>query len=289
MGFIGFKNDRLTVKSIKIFKNTPAWELVKAVDKENIAKINEIIKRKPDLVNYKEPIYGTTLLMRAISSEKYSSTKALLDHHANPNIIANTGSSALFRAVSHSWYDSKASDDPKYLKLLLKHNGNPNLIYCAPKVDKETSPIECGTSLLMHAVSRSFLKTRLLIEAGADIQYKTKTGKTASVVALMMKDIDAAYHLIVEKNADITAPYYFYSLTDNTIIEIDKPHYPVDLLLDWIYEISSNEYSKKMAIVQQFKNQGVDYFERKDKISTLTLNRIKKLHPNDWEEFINKY
>jgi hypothetical protein len=59
------------------------------------------------------------------------------------------------------------------------------------------------------------------------------------------------------------------------------------MLRDWTIELESEEYKMKMTIVKEFANQGVNYWDTKT--SNSTLEHIKKLHPNDWEEYIKKY
>jgi ankyrin repeat protein len=281
--------EELTVQDIEIFKETIAWELVQAVDENDVFEIKSILKQNPKLVNFQDPIFETTALMWAVGAEKYESAKALLDNGANPNLISKTGTTALFRAISFSWDDTEVNEDPKFVKLLLDYKADPNINYCSSKIEGQTDPIECGTSPLMHSVSRGLEKAKLLVNAGASLNYKTETGKTASTEALLMKDVNTAYFLIVEKKAKIADPYYFYDIIDDTIIDKEKPHYPVDLLLDWNFEIGSEDYNKKMMIVKEFQKQGVNYSERKKNISKRMLYNIKETHPSDWEQYIKEY
>lgn len=284
------KLEDLTVRDIELFKNTPAWELAKAVDKQKTSTIKTILTKNPKLADFQEPIFGTTLLMRAVSSEKYKSVKALLENGANPNIAARIGSLALFRAISYSWYDSEYNTDAKFVKLLLEYGADPNLSFCSPVEPGHTKPYECGKSPLMHAVSRSLKKTKVLVEAEADINYKTQLGTTAAINALKMVAVDAAYYLIVEKKAKVSDPFYYYGYgKDKSVINYAKPHYPVDLLYHWVYKLDTEEYRKKMVIVQEFKKQGIDYFDSSRKIPKGRLNQIKKLYPDNWEEILEKY
>jgi hypothetical protein len=281
--------EELTIQNIEIFKKTIAWDLVQAVDENDISEIKSILNQNPKLVNFQDPIFGTTVLMWAVSSEKYDAAKALLDNGANPNIISKIRTTALFEAISFAWNDTKANDDPKFVKLLLDYKADPNINYCSPKIEGQTDPIECGTSPLMHSVSRGFEKVKLLANAGAEIDYKTKSGNTASYQALLMEDVNSAHFLIVEKKAKITEPVYSFSFNDADTIDVSKPHYPVDLLLDWTFEINSSDYQKKKEIIATFKNQGIDYERRKANISNLILRKIKKMHPTDWEQYIKEY
>lgn len=284
-------NKKINFESIMIFKDTPAWDLAKAVDKENLSKIKRIIEKDSTLLDYQEPRYGMTVLMRAIATEKYNSTKALLQLGANPNSKAYSGLTVLSYAVSFSWYDRRANQNPRFVKLLLEYGADPNVPYPTRTVEAVGYTIQYWYSPLMDATGIE--KAKLLVEYGADINYKTELHETAAIVALRMGSIfgrdEVAYYLIVEKKAKITDPYFFYSLTSDTI-EWSKPLYPVDLLVEnWYFDIGTEQHRRKMAIVDEFKRQGIDYAERKNNISEIMLRHIKINHPKDWKTFIEQY
>jgi hypothetical protein len=79
----------ISKESINIFKNTEAWDLAVAVNKQNIRKIEKIAERNPGLLNFQDSYYRVTLLMWAVAMEKYESAEALLKCGADPNIIAD--------------------------------------------------------------------------------------------------------------------------------------------------------------------------------------------------------
>jgi len=281
------KDEKLTVKDIEIFKDTPAWALAKALEKSDLRKAKEMLSDNRDLANYQDPEFGTTLLMRAISTENYKAVEFLLQNGANPNIVAKIGTTALFRAVSHSWKDVTANTDPRFVKIMLEYGADPNINYCSPKIEGQTDPIECGTSPLMHATQRGFEKVKLLAETGAEIDYKNELGKTAAIKALLNEKADVAHYLIVEKKAKVNEPYYFYNLFDRTKINYEKPHYPIELLENWLFELGSEEHKLKMEIVEEFKRQGQDYWSMEK--HPKTVERIKKIHPDNWQEYLEKY
>jgi ankyrin repeat protein len=277
------------MQDIKIFQDTPVWELAQAVEREDEPTIKRDLNKNISLINYQDPHWGITLLIRAIGTDKFRSAQALLDCGTNPNVISKGGNTALMEAISYRWNDTDANDDPKYVKLLLDYGADPNIQYCPPKERGISDVIEYGSSPLIYSISMGFDKVKLLVESGAEVNYKTKLGTTAAIKALLLNDLKSAYYLIVEKKAKVASPYYYYSLTNDTVIEKDNPHYPIDLLLDWTYEIGSSNYQKKMMIVQEFKKQGIDYNRSKKNISNLILRKIKKNHPIDWQEYLEKY
>lgn len=282
------KDEKLNVQSVEIFKDTPVWDLTIALENHKFELATELIsKSNLDLVNFLDPYFGTTLLMRAISTENYDAVELLLKNGAKPNIISKGGETALFRAIFYSWYDNDFNQDPKYVKIMLKFGADPNLLYCAPKEEGVIDPIECGTSPLIQAVSNGIEKVKLLVEAGADINYKTKTGKTAAIKALTRIKVEIAAYLIVENKAKVSDPYFYYNFPERSEVDYKKPFFPINSLEKWFFELDSKEHRMKMDIVEEFKRQGQDYWsiEKHPK----TIERIKKIYPNSWQEYLDRY
>ena len=288
------------IDSVKIYQNTPVWELAQAVKSQNTRKISSIAKDSPDILNYQDPVYGTTLLFWAVGMEKYKSAEALLKAGADPDIISTyEGGTALYRAAGYSFIDTQAKKDPKYVKLLLEYGADPNIGYVGGHNSQITEingiPVvdatEIGTTPLMQSIGCGIEKTKALVEAGADIDTKTeKTEMTAASTALLsgvMSDArETAHYLIVEKKADITQPYYLSGKYNIAQQNSNDQFFPVDLLRDWISELDSEEYQLKMEIVEEFARQGEDYWVTE--IPQKRLEQIQKLYPDTWEEYILK-
>jgi uncharacterized protein len=170
---------------------------------------------------------------------------------------------------------------------LLEHGADPNIPYCPIERPGTTNSIECGTSPLMNAAGTSLERVIALVEGGVEINYKTKSGRTAAIESLLMEKVDIAHYLIVEKKSKVAYPFYYYSLKIDTLLEYDKPHYPIEFLEDWLFPLNSKEHKMKMEIVEEFKKQGQDYWSREKHPET--IKRIKKIHPNNWEEYLKKY
>ncbi|WP_199884113.1 ankyrin repeat domain-containing protein [Anaerosinus massiliensis] len=279
--------------NINIFKDTPVWELAVAVKEQKTVTIEKLAKDKPELLNYQEPKYKLTLLLWAIGMEKYDAAEALLKCGADPNIASvryetYSEETPLSIAANFSWVDNVAKDDPKYVKLLLKYGADPNWSYIGHE-----HGIEPGTSILMQSIGCGIEKTKALVEAGADINHKTKSGETAAVQALRiggpnstLEAMKYAHYLIVEKKAEVSE-FYYSSIKANDDKEANKKFFPVNILRDWIGDIGSQKYKLKMEIVEEFARQGVNYWDTK--IPSDRLQQIKKIHPDNWQEFIKQY
>lgn len=271
------------------WKNTPAWELAKAVRDEDISKIKKIAIENPQLLNSVEPVEKSPLIRWCVGMEKYDSLKALLENGADPNVATIYGKTALYEAAGFSWVDTLAKQDAKYVKLLLKYGADPNIYF---KGGEPGYTYEAGNSPLIESIGCGIEKTKALVEAGADINHKTISKTTAAIIALLrggpnstLEGLEYARYLIVYKKASIKEPYL-----RRFIMPGDNPNdnfYPINLLRNWIYPLDSKEYKIKMEIVKEFKRQGVDYWETK--IPKYTLETIKEQYPNTWKEYIKKY
>lgn len=277
-----------TITNINIYKGTPVWELAMAVKNQNTKAIERITKKDPNLLNYQEPKFGATLLLWAVGMEKYESVDTLLKCGADPDIVTTEGETPLFIAAGYSWVDNDSKKDPKYVKLLLHYGADPNINY----IGSEKTIIEPGLSPLMHSIRSGIEKTKALVEAGADINYKTKTGTTAAIKALgvggpnaTLEGMQYAYYLIVEKKAKVIDPFYRRETYGNE--DPSEKFFPVNILRDWVYALDSEKYKIKVEIVEEFARQGVNYWDTE--INKNTLEQIKKRYPDTWEEYIKKY
>lgn len=284
-------NSKYLLTNINIYRNTPAWDLALAVEDERTSAIEKITKNNPELLNYQDPKYGATLLLWSVGMEKYNSAETLLKCGADPNIETTTdGETPLFLATGYSWVDNEYKKDPKYVKLLLGYGADPNKNY----IGHDHDVLETGTSPLMNSIGCGIEKTKALVEGGADINYKTKSGYTAAIVALQIggsydtvEAMQYSFYLITEKKAKINEPHY---RPENVTMPNDNSNdkfYPVDILRNWTPKLDSEGYKMKMEIVDEFARQGVNYWDTK--IPKDILAQIKKIYPDTWEEYMKKY
>ena len=111
---------------------------------------------------------------------------------------------------------------------------------------------------LSAAVFSSFEKVKLLVDAGANINYATSTANCAIENCMIHDRMDIMLYLL-QKGADYRRKF--------TEIDLDKPDYPtfeVDILYELrkcVYPIGSKAYNEKMKVVNFLKEEGIRLLE----------------------------
>lgn len=270
----------LTGDDYRLFQNTPAWELAKAVQDENKKKIDEIVVKDPKLINYQYPIYGNTLLKLTIMNQQMKSFKVLLANKADINIHDTfDGTSAIIEACSFKQYDIK------FVEILLQNGANVN--------DVETGERRQGNSTrftpLMAAVKTGKLNVvKLLISKGAIINYKNEFNQTAFSESIKIECYNVSLYLL-QKGADYKQPISYRPKDDSADYKPAdyKPIYLVDVLREDFFEFDTDKYKFKMQIVDFLKNKGIDY--RSTPIPEYIKKKAQEKYPKNWREYLEKY
>ena len=240
----------------RLYKHTPAWSLAKAVEDEDTTEISKQVLQMHISVDYRDPEYKQTLLMLATRTNKIESVKKLLELGANPNAHDDStkyfGESAVLLACRFTRPSSKILD------LLLKYGGNPNSTACGVQENGLGEIVPIRDFALSAAVFSSFEKVKLLVDAGANINYATSTENCAIENCMIFDRMDIMLYLL-QKGADYRRKF--------KEIDLDKPDYPtfeVDILYKLrkcVYPIGSKEYTDKMKVVNFLKKKGLDYWK----------------------------
>ncbi len=256
----------------RLFQDTPAWTLAKAVEDEDITVIKREVMTKGIRPDYREQKYGGTLLMIAIRNDRFKSAKALLELGANPN-LGNK-----YRGTSAMIFASKAKS-PKYLKLLLEHKGDPNSIEAAPTKEGDRSRETALIAAISYLNDNSLEKVKLLVEAGADINYVTKGQlKSALSTAMILDRMDVVLYLL-QKGANYEKALYIMSNGHKVYI--------LEGLRCCMFDLNSRQHLLKKQIVYFLKSKGLDYY--KEPIPERILKKIKERLPDNWKNYIEKY
>lgn len=186
--------EKMTGRNIRLWQDTPAWELAKAVRAGNTSRVNEILLKDRINIDYREPKYGQSLLFWAIWHNKTDMVQFLLSKGANPNL--------------HDYFDGQSpitlaagyyGEDIKMLKLLLEYGGDPN-DYTLDS-DSVTGMRSMSTPLI-NAAANDLEKVKLLIKAGADINLAVEPGQPPLFRAIMNNRADVIRYLVIDQKAD---------------------------------------------------------------------------------------
>lgn len=236
-----------SVTNVKIFENTNAFELAKAVKNQQVSAIKKIYQTNPEYVLIEDPYFNLTVLHWAVGMEKYSSVKCLLELGVNPNLKSSeTDMTPLYIAAGKSFKSILPGSSTRFVKLLLQYHANPNINI--KKITLPTIVVDGGEiispSLLYSENSplmaaSSFDKIQLLIEEGhADVNYRKSNGTSILSLALLNRDFELAYYLLLECNA-----------------KIEKKE--IDAFNRISVKENSKNYSKYMIIRELFKQYGL--------------------------------
>lgn len=269
--------------NIKIYKDTPVYDLARAINQNDEKKIVKILNKNTEFLDYKEDVWDMPLLLWAVGNNKYKAAEILLKYGADPNIQSSvTGEFPLYRASGMFWQTSSFNQGTEFVKLLLDYGADIN----KPKYSKEVFNEPNGTTSLMEACKcMCYDNVRLLVENGADINLTNEFWQCAAQYAMQVFRVnqDIAKYLIAEKHCIVTRPYKIKMDSEN------KNHYLKDMLKTsmFMFPLNSKAYKIKMEIVKEFENQGVKY--ESITIPDITLSEIKEHYPNNWEEYIKKF
>jgi hypothetical protein len=261
--------DKLLGYDYRLFQNTPAWELAKAVWDEDKKKINEIVAKDPNLINYQEPKYGKTLLILTVMNQQMKSFKVLLANKADISIHDNySGTSALIEACSFEQYNTK------FAEILIQNGANVNDV----QTDTE-DPDKVKTALMKAATTGKLDMVKLLVENGADLNYMNEYKQSALSQSIIQRNYDIIIYLL-NQGVDYKLP-----ITYNE--EQNKTYYLVDKLRFHMLDLGSSEYKLKMEIVSFLRDKGIEY---KDvPIPEYVIEKAQEDYPNSWKEYLEKY
>lgn len=244
----------LTGRDYRLFQNTPAWELAKAVEDENTKKIDKIVSENPEIINYQESKYGNTLLMLTIMNQQLKPFKALLKRGADVN-IHNTfdGTSSLIKACSSKFYNIT------FVKMLIEYGADVNDVEIGERRKENGTRL---TPLIAASRTGRLDLVRFLVSKGADVNYQNEFGQSALSKSVMVDEYKVAYYLL-QNGADYNRPIYYRFDNSVPIEKRDpkdkgKPMYLWDVLKEDLSEFGTSEYKYKMLII--------DFLKSKDKV-----------------------
>ncbi|HNX52235.1 MAG TPA: ankyrin repeat domain-containing protein [Pontiellaceae bacterium] len=155
-------------------------ELAQAADRGNVSRIKDLVKKGGDVNAQGKD--GITPLLWALIKQNEKGLQALLEQGADPNIITTRANGEKF-SVLHL---AAIMENPDYLRLALEHGGNPNLV----------DPDSGKTPVYEAIMNRRRENIDLLIAAGANLNFKDRTGQTPAMIAAGLSQYDVVYEMI---------------------------------------------------------------------------------------------
>jgi hypothetical protein len=271
----------LTGSDYRLFQETPAWELAKAVQDGNEERIEELINKDPKIINYQEPKYGSTLLILTVMNQQMKSLKILLKNKADVS-IHNTydGASAIIEASSSKYYDTD------FAKILLQNGANVNDI----QINRKESG-KANTPLIRAAKVGAFDLVELLVKNGANINYQNLSKQSALSESAIRDHYKISLYLL-QNGADYRRPIFYrpdYSIPyeKQDPAEVGEPIFLVDLLREDLFGLLTFEHRDKMKIVDFLKSKGIDY--RASPIPDYIEKSVKEKYPDSWQDYLKRY
>lgn len=269
----------LTYGDYRLFQNTPAWDLAKAVQDENEGEINKILSKDKKLINYQEPKYGNTLLTLTIINQQMKPFKVLLDNNAEVN-IHNTydGTSPLIQSCMFKSYDSE------FAKILIERKANVNDVEVGKRREGNSTRF---TPLIAASREGKLDLVQILIKNGANINYENEFHQSALSSCVMQDRYDVTIYLL-KSGVNYLRPILYRPSDDiDNNPKEDKPIYLIDLLREDFFELDSQEYKYKMKVVEFLKSKGVDY--SKAPIPDYIKKKAFENYQDSWQEYLQKY
>lgn len=276
-------------KDYRIFKNTPVWELAKAVRSNNSDRIRYLIEKSGLDVNYQEENYGFTVLCCAMANSdnflnmgeiKLSTIRTLLEVGADPNLSGppdTWGANAVIVACREGFVDG--------LRLLLEYGGDPNSITKCEGVFKteRTAIIEANAILVDEEISIECIK--LLLEYGADINATIPRYYEGGIIEACVEGGRFKVLLFaLQSGANPNLP-----LQSQYLREKGKP--VTISLTESLREVTpiwgSEPFINKQPVIDYLQTRGIDYYNTP--IPGYVLKSIQKMYPENWREYMETY
>lgn len=254
----------------RLFQDTPAWELAKAVCRCDIDEIDKITDKNPDLINYRDPVFGQTFLTLIIHSQNFGyfrlfgnryiivpylygknnfeTFKFLIEKGADINIHSTySGSSPIMDACKYNFYHMK------YIQCLLESGANPNDVISEDKVQEGP----CSSVLRTAIASGEKDFVEILLNHGAILDGVSDCWRTDLGESLILEEYDIAL-LLLKHGADYKGPVSYTLKGEDTIPT--RPQYIQEYIYierdedqSWMYNfIDDITRGRKIKKIQEF-------------------------------------
>jgi hypothetical protein len=197
------------INDIRLFKNTPVWDLALAIFNHDIEEERRLLVENPNWINYQEPRFNASLLYWTVrnspyyfsdeyeslkeyeDSTFYEEAKLLIEKGANPYYFYKSDETP-FSAAANVFYGNK-----RFIELCLSSEHTINLNDSLKRVIFSEALISaCGK------IKEELDGVKLLVDSGADINYfNNDSTETPVSESLIHRNMDIATYLIIDQRA----------------------------------------------------------------------------------------
>lgn len=238
-----------TSRSVALFKDTEAYELTKAVEKNNLRRIEALVKENPTLLEVTSES-GSNVLALSVHVENFQSFKKLLELGADPNFTnPYTKYSILMESIQPYGNSMEWVKDSRFAQLLLHYGVEPNYAVEAEFTSEKGNHV-LATSPLLRASRLNLDMVKLLIAHNADYNRRVG-GKTPFSEAVSSRKFEIIDYYIDSLKVDVHQPMRVRS-SDNLYIQ--------DYLNSYMnYGEEPEGYRKKMELIEKLESRGLDF------------------------------
>lgn len=174
------------------FPAAPALDLAKAIRADDVAAIDQLFAKHPQLDPNVEGQRGGTLLFWAYAHHHVAAMKALVAHGADPNRPLRLADARMPGGIDSTHLLNIATKGPKdeLLVALLELGADPNV------KDARQEP-----ALLNAVYINNYGRMKILLDHGADINGKDSSGATAASTLAALNNFEMVHYLL-ERGAD---------------------------------------------------------------------------------------
>lgn len=264
MLIVGCKQEN---RNVTFFKDTKAYDLAKAVGKEDLDKIESLAQNDKKLLEVIDPVSGSNVLSLALTLENFESFRKLLELRANPNFINPISKrSILIDACTFYNKPEPYTIDLRYIRLLLEKGANPNYIVENDFTDKEGN-YHMATSALHEASALDLTMVKILIKAGANPYKKLEQNQSppfSSALKGFKNKFEITNYYIDSLNVDLKEPLGIVNRQPSgELLEL----YIQDYINKFFsYEKGTEGYQKTQKLIEKLKSKGVDFDNYKYKM-----------------------
>ncbi len=191
----------------KNFKNTPAYDLAKAVEADDTVKISKILQTKKENIDFTDPKFGLSLLTLAVIDNKNKSISSLLNLGADPNLKSPIDNSTPFLNACKYYYDLDSGIT--ILSLLIRYGADVNAVHIQILENPGGGTYKFQQSAVEYLCSFGTLEAvKVLVDNGADLNAYPKNGEhSLAFSASINKELNILRYFLIDKNIPI--PDYF--------------------------------------------------------------------------------